>query len=77
MNFMSTSSQYMPLTVGSLLLSVSILTGCGNSSQSSVNPPNIPSNQTIILQGAGATFPAPLYQKWISEYTAEKNKKNF
>jgi len=21
------------------------------------------------LQGAGATFPAPLYQRWIAEYT--------
>ncbi len=25
-------------------------------------------NGTINLQGAGATFPNPLYQKWISEY---------
>jgi phosphate transport system substrate-binding protein len=23
---------------------------------------------TVNLQGAGATFPAPLYQKWVSEY---------
>ncbi|HBB89163.1 MAG TPA: phosphate ABC transporter substrate-binding protein PstS, partial [Blastocatellia bacterium] len=22
----------------------------------------------ITLQGAGATFPNPLYQKWLSEY---------
>ncbi len=26
------------------------------------------SGGTINLQGAGATFPNPLYQKWISEY---------
>jgi phosphate transport system substrate-binding protein len=25
-------------------------------------------NTTISLQGAGATFPNPLYQKWLSEY---------
>jgi phosphate transport system substrate-binding protein len=25
--------------------------------------------QPINLQGAGATFPNPLYQKWVSEYT--------
>src|SRR5215218_6031162 len=25
-------------------------------------------NGTVSLQGAGATFPAPLYQKWLSEY---------
>jgi phosphate transport system substrate-binding protein len=24
----------------------------------------------VILQGAGATFPAPLYQKWFAEYQA-------
>src|SRR5918998_331905 len=23
---------------------------------------------TVALQGAGATFPNPLYQKWLSEY---------
>jgi phosphate transport system substrate-binding protein len=26
------------------------------------------SGDTISLQGAGATFPTPLYQKWVSEY---------
>jgi phosphate transport system substrate-binding protein len=26
------------------------------------------SAQTIQLQGAGATFPAPIYTKWFSEY---------
>jgi len=25
-------------------------------------------SDSVILQGAGATFPAPLYQKWLSEY---------
>jgi phosphate transport system substrate-binding protein len=25
-------------------------------------------NETVDLQGAGATFPNPLYQKWVSEY---------
>src|SRR5215207_8182512 len=25
-------------------------------------------NGTVALQGAGATFPNPLYQKWLSEY---------
>ncbi len=27
-----------------------------------------PAGGTISLQGAGATFPNPLYQKWLSEY---------
>lgn len=26
-------------------------------------------NKAVRLQGAGATFPNPLYQKWLSEYT--------
>ena len=26
------------------------------------------SSSEVRLQGAGATFPNPLYQKWISEY---------
>ncbi len=35
------------------------LTACGG---------NGGSNSEIRLQGAGATFPNPLYQKWLSEY---------
>ncbi|HXQ72302.1 MAG TPA: phosphate ABC transporter substrate-binding protein PstS [Pyrinomonadaceae bacterium] len=31
-------------------------------------------NSTVSLHGAGATFPNPLYQKWLSEY--EKVKSN-
>jgi phosphate transport system substrate-binding protein len=33
---------------------------------------NAGSGQTISLSGAGASFPAPLYQRWFSEY----NKQN-
>src|SRR6266550_966129 len=29
------------------------------------------SGGAITLQGAGATFPNPLYQKWVSEYTKQ------
>src|SRR5689334_22599125 len=31
--------------------------------------PNSSSGGTVMLQGAGATFPNPLYQKWLSEYS--------
>ena len=27
-----------------------------------------PSSGSVSLQGAGASFPNPLYQKWLSEY---------
>ena len=36
------------------------LVGCGSSGGDS--------NREVTLQGAGATFPNPLYQKWFSEY---------
>lgn len=45
-------------TASLLALSLTLsLTGCGGSSSSEVR-----------LQGAGATFPNPLYQKWFSDY---------
>jgi phosphate transport system substrate-binding protein len=31
--------------------------------------PNGGAGGTVMLQGAGATFPNPLYQKWLSEYS--------
>lgn len=31
--------------------------------------PNSGGGGTVTLQGAGATFPNPLYQKWLSEYS--------
>ena len=43
-------------------LSVLALVGCGSSGTSG------DSAAEVKLQGAGATFPNPLYQKWFSEY---------
>src|SRR5919106_4144511 len=44
-----------------VLLMVSALIAC--------NPHSSPDGGgTVSLQGAGATFPNPLYQKWLSEY---------
>jgi phosphate transport system substrate-binding protein len=54
------------------------LTACGGT-QTNVPPTNAPTNgapagegKSISLTGAGATFPAPLYQTWFAEY----NKQN-
>lgn len=44
------------LSLSLLLLFTVSLAGCGSSSD------------TIILQGAGATFPAPVYKRWLLEY---------
>ena len=49
--------------LGALLILFSfalILAGCGQQAGES--------NREIRIQGAGATFPNPLYQKWFSEY---------
>src|SRR5258707_10152742 len=46
------------LIVGVLSLA---LVGCGSGSTGGAN-------SEVKLQGAGATFPNPLYQKWFSEY---------
>jgi len=44
------------------LLTVSLaLAGCSGGAGSNTSGP-------VKLQGAGATFPNPLYQKWVSEY---------
>ncbi len=41
-------------------------TSCGNNSP-------ITSNKTVSLQGSGTSFPAPLYQRWIQEYSDNYN----
>jgi phosphate transport system substrate-binding protein len=33
------------------------------------------SSEYVVLSGEGATFPQPLYEKWISEYQAKNNVK--
>jgi phosphate transport system substrate-binding protein len=50
-----------------LWLSLLILPSLAFSSCSGSSGPG-PAGGTITLQGAGATFPNPLYQKWVSEY---------
>ncbi|MGF1542114.1 MAG: phosphate ABC transporter substrate-binding protein PstS [Pleurocapsa sp.] len=49
------------------------LTACGGSETPSPSGESAPGGgQAVSLIGAGATFPAPLYQRWFSEY----NKQN-
>ena len=48
-----------PLIIAGLMIVP--LVGCGSSTGGD-------SNAEVKLQGAGATFPNPLYQKWFSEY---------
>ncbi|MFN5515451.1 MAG: phosphate ABC transporter substrate-binding protein PstS, partial [Cyanobacteriota bacterium] len=34
------------------------------------------STEPVVLKGAGATFPAPLYQRWLEEFGAQKAYEN-
>src|SRR5215471_7498665 len=43
-----------------LCFASSVLFGCGSSGGNT--------SSEVMLQGAGATFPNPLYQKWFAEY---------
>ena len=60
MSFVSKTSRLIALLIvcGLLALGLACSPGGGSSAPGG----------TINLQGAGATFPNPLYQKWLSEY---------
>jgi phosphate transport system substrate-binding protein len=48
-------------------LALLLLTGCGKKDESAQGQPGTPSGP-VSLNGAGATFPYPLYSKWMAEY---------
>ena len=50
--------------IGALMFTV---TGCGGSA----------ANGEVKIQGAGATFPNPLYQKWFAEYNKAHSNVKF
>lgn len=60
----------------SVLLLTGVLGGCENKFNSTVSTPSINPNEIVMIRGAGATFPAPLYQLWIQKYSQEKDKQN-
>jgi phosphate transport system substrate-binding protein len=51
---------------------LSLLAGCKdrNASATGEGAAAKEAPKTVTVQGAGATFPSPLYQKWMSEYQA-------
>jgi phosphate transport system substrate-binding protein len=56
-------------TLALLLVTLTALAfGCSGQNSGSGGGPGGAAGGTIRLQGAGATFPNPLYQKWLSEY---------
>jgi len=60
-----------------VLVVVALTAGCSrsNEDQSSVKAPAVKTSAVkvspgaVLLKGAGATFPSPLYEKWFAEYT--------
>jgi phosphate transport system substrate-binding protein len=52
------------ICITSLIFGALVFAGCGG--QNAGN--STAGSSTVQLQGAGATFPNPLYQKWISEF---------
>src|SRR5262247_1175899 len=50
------------------LLFMALAVCCGGLASSDNNPTQRSAVGALQLQGAGATFPAPLYKKWLEEY---------
>src|ERR1044071_5644239 len=57
----------VPRIIPALLLFSALLFAFG-CSPGGANSNGVSGSSSISLQGAGATFPNPLYQKWLSEY---------
>ena len=59
------------------VLAAAVLTmACGGGTSGPVRPPSdgAPTGDSVQINGAGATFPYPVYSKWFSEYnTLHKN----
>lgn len=56
-----------------LVLTLAFVAACGGGNTQPVtanNPTGSDGSQTIQINGAGATFPYPIYSKWFSEYNA-------
>jgi phosphate transport system substrate-binding protein len=66
-NNLKTSIKKWSLPLAVMLFLALVLTAC--STPTSTTPTPIPTpSQPVNLNGAGATFPAPLYTKWFDEY---------
>jgi phosphate transport system substrate-binding protein len=56
------------LPIGALVLAAAAAVACGGSPQSEGSGASAPSGATLQINGAGATFPYPIYSKWFDEY---------
>ncbi len=54
-----------------ILVAIALSVACGGGNSGPVRPPSegsAPTSGTVQINGAGATFPYPVYSKWFSEY---------
>ena len=56
------------LLIGALVLASAAAIACGGSPQSEGSAAPASSGATLRINGAGATFPYPIYSKWFDEY---------
>ena len=60
----------------SIVTSLAVLAGCGGSeSGTSDSTVGAASSSSVDLNGAGATFPYPIYLKWFSDYAGQTGVK--
>jgi len=59
-----------PVRYIAAVLATALLTACGggNTQPVTAGSPAAGSSETLQINGAGATFPNPIYSKWFSEY---------
>ena len=56
-------------TLSAALIAAFVMAGCGGGDSGPVRLPSEASPSGITsINGAGATFPNPIYSKWFSEY---------
>ena len=60
----------------SIVTSLAVLTACGGSESSTSDSAGaVASSSSVDLNGAGATFPYPIYLKWFSNYAEQTGVK--
>jgi phosphate transport system substrate-binding protein len=58
-----------------LALSIVTIAACSGSERSASDTTAAASSGSVDLNGAGATFPYPIYSKWFSDYAAQTGVK--
>ena len=59
-------------SLGTILLSALAIIGCGDAANGPTGSTG--SGKQIVLNGAGATFPSPVYNNWSYNYSASMNE---